>query len=114
MVPGVMSPPCTDGGTPAVGPVVAGTEGTLDAASGGATQGSGGMERRHLGLRSRCAGPPANEYGRGQAQRHQEREGGRGAADHRSGMGNASQARGNYSTGHTEPDQADCGFHELC
>ena len=103
-----------DGGTAAVGLVGAGTEGTLNAASGGATQGNGGMGRCHLGLGSRRAGPPANENGRGQTQRHQKREGGGGAADHRSGMGNAGQARGNNSAGHTEPDQADCGSHELC
>ena len=109
-----MSPPGMDGGTPAVGLVAAGTEGTLDAASGGATQGNGRMGRRHLGIRSRRAGPPANEHGRGQTQRYQEREGGGGAPDHRSGMSNASQASGNNSTGHTEPDQADCGSHELC
>lgn len=103
-----------DGGTPAVGLVGVGTEGTLHAASGGATEGDGGTGRRHLRLRSRRAGPPANEHGRGQTQRHQERQGGGGAADDRSGMGNAGQASWNYSTGHTEGDQADCGSHELC
>lgn len=114
MVPGVMSPPGMDGGTPAVGLVGAGTEGTLDAASGGATQGHGGMGRCHLGLRSRRPGPPPNEHGRGQTQRHQEREGGGGAANDRSGMSDAGQPSGNNSTGHTEPNQADCGSHELC
>ena len=102
-----------NGGKP-VGLVGAAAEGTLNAAGGGAIQGNCRMERRRLGLRSRRARPPANEHGRGEAQRHQDREGSGGAADHRSGMGNASQASGNYSAGHTEPDQADCGFHELC
>ena len=70
----------------------------------------GGTEGRRL-CRSRRAGSPAKEHGRGEAYTHQEREGGGGTAEHRPGMGNASQAGGNGSAGDAEPNQADCDSH---
>jgi hypothetical protein len=84
------------------------TRGALDAASGGANRRAQG---RHLCPRSRRAGSPANEHGRGEAYTHQKREGGGGAADYLPGMGNAGQAGGNGSAGDAEPDQADCDSH---
>jgi hypothetical protein len=59
----------------------------LDAASGGANRGDGGAEGRRIGARSRRAGSPTSECGGGQAHAHQEREGGRGAADHNPRVG---------------------------
>ena len=65
----------------------------------------GGTEEHHVRPRSRRAGSPANEQGRGgEAYTHQEREGDGGAAEHRPGIGNAGQAGGNGSAGDAEPD----------
>lgn len=88
--------------------------GTLDAASGGATQRSGAIEGRRLGPPSRRTGSPATERGRGEAHRQQKHEGSGGAADHGSGMSYSGQASGNHSTRHTQSDQADRDSHELC